>query len=81
MSTWFYSKLSVFLLTLPLTAMPVLLPYKPHGSEELFYIPQTEADFSSTDLSDTTMESTHTGTFNTGATTQFLLHYNLKAFP
>nr|XP_046268644.1 uncharacterized protein alms1 isoform X2 [Scatophagus argus] len=41
--------------------VPVLLPYKPRGSEELFYIPQTEADFSSTDPSDTTMESTHTG--------------------
>ncbi|XP_041809058.1 uncharacterized protein alms1 isoform X2 [Chelmon rostratus] len=55
----------VMVLPRPLTsespAMPVLLPYKPHGSEELFYIPQTEADFSSTDLSDTTMESTHTG--------------------
>ncbi|KAM3594041.1 uncharacterized protein V6R79_001041 [Siganus canaliculatus] len=38
-------------------ALPVLLPYKPRGSEELFYVPQTEADDSSTD---TTMESTHT---------------------
>ncbi|XP_076604660.1 ALMS1 centrosome and basal body associated protein isoform X2 [Chaetodon auriga] len=48
----------------PLTTespVPVLLPYKPRGSEELFYVPQTEADFSSTDLSDTTMESSHTG--------------------
>ncbi|KAM9355806.1 uncharacterized protein alms1 isoform 3-T3 [Pholidichthys leucotaenia] len=43
------------------TPVPVLLPYKPPGSEELFYIPQTEADFSSTEQSDTTMESTHTG--------------------
>ncbi|XP_045918150.1 uncharacterized protein alms1 isoform X4 [Micropterus dolomieu] len=43
------------------TAVPVLLPYKPRGSEELFYIPQTEADFSSTNPSDTTMESSHTG--------------------
>ncbi|XP_042356652.1 serine/arginine repetitive matrix protein 2 [Plectropomus leopardus] len=41
-------------------AVPVLLPYKPRGSEEVFYIPQTEADASSTALSDTTMESTHT---------------------
>lgn len=42
----------------PLTAVPVLLPYKPHGSEELFYIPQREAGF----LSDTTVESSHPGT-------------------
>uniref|UniRef100_A0A8C3G397 Uncharacterized protein n=1 Tax=Cyclopterus lumpus TaxID=8103 RepID=A0A8C3G397_CYCLU len=42
-------------------AVPVLLPYKPHGSEELFYMPQTEADVSSFDPSDTTMESSHTG--------------------
>ncbi|KAM9341573.1 uncharacterized protein ABDE67_015233 [Symphorus nematophorus] len=39
-------------------ALPVLLPYKPRGSEELFYVPRTEADFSSTD---TTMESSHPG--------------------
>nr|XP_015824845.2 platelet binding protein GspB isoform X1 [Nothobranchius furzeri] len=39
-------------------AAPVLLPYKPRGSDELFYVPQTEADVSS---ADTTMESTHTG--------------------
>ncbi|KAM6917359.1 centrosome-associated protein ALMS1-like [Lycodopsis pacificus] len=37
-------------------ALPVLLPYKPRGSEELFYVPQTEADVSST-----SMESSHTG--------------------
>lgn len=43
--------------------VPVLLPYKPHGSEELFYVPQTEADVSSVAQSDTSMESTHTGTF------------------
>ncbi|KAM6968668.1 uncharacterized protein alms1 [Tautogolabrus adspersus] len=42
-------------------AVPVLLPYKPRGSEELFYVPQRKADFSSTDRSDTTMESSHTG--------------------
>ncbi|XP_029348974.1 mucin-5AC isoform X2 [Echeneis naucrates] len=42
-------------------AVPVLLPYKPRGSEELFYIPQAEADVSSTGPSDTTMESSHTG--------------------
>ncbi|XP_037652651.1 platelet binding protein GspB isoform X1 [Sebastes umbrosus] len=43
------------------TPVPVLLPYKPRGSEELFYVPQTEADVSNTDSSDTTMESSHTG--------------------
>ncbi|XP_067335829.1 serine-rich adhesin for platelets isoform X3 [Channa argus] len=43
------------------SAMPVLLPYKPGGSEELFYVPQTEADVSSTGPSDTTIESSHTG--------------------
>ncbi|CAI5695559.1 unnamed protein product [Oreochromis niloticus] len=43
------------------TPVPVLLPYKPHGSEEVFYVPHTEADISSTEASDTTMESTHTG--------------------
>ncbi|XP_071354433.1 serine-rich adhesin for platelets [Trachinotus anak] len=42
-------------------AVPVLLPYKPRGSEELFYMPQAEADVSSTGPSDTTMESSHTG--------------------
>lgn len=53
----------MFLLTFLLAAVPVLLPYKPRGSEELFYVPQTEVDFSSADPSDTTMESSHTGTF------------------
>ncbi|XP_047200695.1 uncharacterized protein alms1 [Girardinichthys multiradiatus] len=43
------------------TPVPVLLPYKPRGSEELFYVPHTEADASSTNQSDTTMESSHTG--------------------
>ncbi|XP_047466496.1 mucin-17 [Mugil cephalus] len=38
------------------TPVPSLLPYKPRGSEELFYVPQTEAD-----VSDTTMESSHSG--------------------
>ncbi|CAB1423159.1 unnamed protein product [Pleuronectes platessa] len=42
-------------------AVPVLLPYKPRGSEELFYVPQLESDASSTGRSDTTMESSHTG--------------------
>ncbi|TDG99189.1 hypothetical protein EPR50_G00208680 [Perca flavescens] len=48
-------------LTTETPAVPVLLPYKPCGSEELFYIPQTETDISSTNPSDTTMESSHTG--------------------
>ncbi|XP_044022772.1 uncharacterized protein alms1 isoform X2 [Siniperca chuatsi] len=48
-------------LTTETPAVPVLLPYKPRGSEELFYIPQTEPDFSSTNPSDTTIESSHTG--------------------
>ncbi|XP_030575200.1 uncharacterized protein alms1 isoform X2 [Archocentrus centrarchus] len=43
------------------TPVTVLLPYKPRGSEEVFYVPQTEADVSSVEMSDTTMESTHTG--------------------
>ncbi|KAM4542720.1 uncharacterized protein alms1 [Odontesthes bonariensis] len=42
------------------TPVPVLLPYKPRGSEELFYVPQREA-VSSAEASDTTMESSHTG--------------------
>lgn len=45
------------------STVPVLLPYKPHGSDELFYMPKTEADVSSTNQSDTTMESSHTGKF------------------
>lgn len=45
----------------PPTTVPVLLPYKPRGSEEVFYVPQAEADFSSTGPSDTTMESSHPG--------------------
>ncbi|XP_032366928.1 Alstrom syndrome protein 1 homolog isoform X1 [Etheostoma spectabile] len=48
-------------LTTETPAVPVLLPYKPCGSEELFYIPQRETDISSTSHSDTTMESSHTG--------------------
>ncbi|XP_061102806.1 uncharacterized protein alms1 isoform X2 [Conger conger] len=37
-------------------AVPVLLPYKPHGSPELFYIPKSQAP-----LSETTLESSHPG--------------------
>uniref|UniRef100_UPI0037E702C8 serine-rich adhesin for platelets n=1 Tax=Semicossyphus pulcher TaxID=241346 RepID=UPI0037E702C8 len=47
--------------TTEIPAVPVLLPYKPRGSEELFYVPQTKADVSSTDRSDSSMESSHTG--------------------
>ncbi|KAG5265491.1 hypothetical protein AALO_G00243080 [Alosa alosa] len=39
---------------------PTLLPYKPHGSSELFYIPKTDTQLSP-NRSDTTVESTHTG--------------------
>ncbi|XP_066575772.1 ALMS1 centrosome and basal body associated protein isoform X2 [Amia ocellicauda] len=39
---------------------PMLLPYKPHGSPEIFYMPNTGGQVS-TILSDTTMESSHTG--------------------
>ncbi|XP_058472362.1 uncharacterized protein alms1 isoform X2 [Solea solea] len=46
----------------PVTSeLPVLLPYKPHGSEDFFYVPQLQADVSSSNTSDTTMESSHTG--------------------
>ncbi|KAI1887480.1 hypothetical protein AGOR_G00190750 [Albula goreensis] len=41
-------------------AVPVLLPYKPHGSPELFYMPQSDAQLSPI-RSETTMESTHPG--------------------
>ncbi|XP_060918987.1 serine-rich adhesin for platelets [Labrus mixtus] len=54
-------KVSISPSTTETPAVPVLLPYKPRGSEELFYVPQRKADFSSTDRSDTTMESSHTG--------------------
>ncbi|KAI4878421.1 hypothetical protein NFI96_029317, partial [Prochilodus magdalenae] len=37
-----------------------LLPYKPHGSSELFYMPRTEPELSPV-RSDTTMESSHPG--------------------
>ncbi|XP_037833580.1 uncharacterized protein alms1 isoform X2 [Kryptolebias marmoratus] len=43
------------------TSVPVLLPYKPRGSKDVFYVPRAEADVSSNEQSDTTMESTHTG--------------------
>ncbi|KAL6487339.1 hypothetical protein MHYP_G00039650 [Metynnis hypsauchen] len=39
---------------------PTLLPYKPHGSSELFYMPHTDPKLSPV-CSDTTMESSHPG--------------------
>ncbi|XP_073690233.1 uncharacterized protein alms1 isoform X2 [Garra rufa] len=41
-------------------AVPALLPYKPHGSSELFYIPQADSELSP-GRSDTTVESSHPG--------------------
>ncbi|XP_042624619.1 Alstrom syndrome protein 1 homolog isoform X3 [Cyprinus carpio] len=41
-------------------AVPALLPYKPHGSSKLFYIPQAGPELSPGD-SDTTVESSHSG--------------------
>ncbi|KAJ8335741.1 hypothetical protein SKAU_G00390830 [Synaphobranchus kaupii] len=41
-------------------AAPILLPYKPHGSPELFYIPKSEAQPSPIQ-SNTTEESSHPG--------------------
>ncbi|XP_066535570.1 serine-rich adhesin for platelets isoform X2 [Hoplias malabaricus] len=43
-----------------LTAVPTLLPYKPHGSSELFYMPKSDHDLSP-GRSDTTVESSHPG--------------------
>lgn len=42
-------------------AVPTLLPYKPHGSSELFYVPQADDPELSPDRSDTTVESSHSG--------------------
>jgi len=47
------------LCTLPV-AVPALLPYKPHGSSELFYVPQADKELSP-GRSDTTVESSHSG--------------------
>ncbi|CAB1335717.1 unnamed protein product, partial [Coregonus sp. 'balchen'] len=45
-----------------LVALPVLLPYKPHGSEEMFYVSQTNTDTQLSPVrSDTTVESSHPG--------------------
>ncbi|XP_053476964.1 centrosome-associated protein ALMS1 isoform X4 [Ictalurus furcatus] len=41
-------------------AIPTLLPYKPHGSSELFYMSQTVPELSP-NHSDTTVESSHPG--------------------
>ncbi|XP_050982419.1 centrosome-associated protein ALMS1 [Labeo rohita] len=40
--------------------VPALLPYKPHGSSELFYVPQADPELSP-GRSDTTVESSHPG--------------------
>uniref|UniRef100_A0AAZ3Q9B8 ALMS motif domain-containing protein n=1 Tax=Oncorhynchus tshawytscha TaxID=74940 RepID=A0AAZ3Q9B8_ONCTS len=43
-------------------ALTVLLPYKPHGSEEMFYVPQTHPEPQLSPIrSDSTMESSHPG--------------------
>nr|XP_048272637.1 Alstrom syndrome protein 1 isoform X5 [Myodes glareolus] len=43
-------------------AQPVLLPYKPSGSSEMYYVPQLKAVPSDPDTkSDTTVESSHSG--------------------
>ncbi|XP_064881111.1 uncharacterized protein alms1 [Oncorhynchus nerka] len=43
-------------------ALTVLLPYKPHGSEEMFYVPQTLPEPQLSPIrSDSTMESSHPG--------------------
>ncbi|XP_059373845.1 centrosome-associated protein ALMS1-like isoform X2 [Carassius carassius] len=41
-------------------AVPALLPYRPHGSSKLFFIPQADPELSLGD-SDTTVESSHSG--------------------
>ncbi|TRY69627.1 hypothetical protein DNTS_032745 [Danionella cerebrum] len=51
-------------LTLPAAlnraVVPTLLPYKPHGSSELFYVPQVDPELSQSG-SETTKESSHPG--------------------
>ncbi|XP_012891246.1 PREDICTED: Alstrom syndrome protein 1 [Dipodomys ordii] len=44
-------------------AQPVLLPYKPAGSQKMYYVPQLEAipSFPDCKSSDTTLESSHSG--------------------
>ncbi|XP_067241909.1 serine-rich adhesin for platelets isoform X1 [Chanodichthys erythropterus] len=47
-------------LSVQAATVPALLPYKPHGSSELFYIQQTDPKLSP-GRSDTTVESSHPG--------------------
>ncbi|XP_062852137.1 centrosome-associated protein ALMS1 isoform X3 [Trichomycterus rosablanca] len=47
-------------LSVQAAAIPTLLPYKPHGSSELFYMPKTDQELSP-NTSETTMESSHPG--------------------
>ncbi|XP_067277475.1 serine-rich adhesin for platelets isoform X2 [Pseudorasbora parva] len=47
-------------LSVQAATVPALLPYKPHGSSELFYVPQADAELSP-GRSDTTVESSHPG--------------------
>ncbi|KAJ8407628.1 hypothetical protein AAFF_G00274850 [Aldrovandia affinis] len=49
------------LLSIQTPAVPVLLPYKPHGSPELFYIPRSEEQPSPIRSDHTTIESSHPG--------------------
>ncbi|KAK1791568.1 hypothetical protein P4O66_013572, partial [Electrophorus voltai] len=48
------------LLSVHAAPVPTLLPYKPQGSSELFYMPQTDAELSHF-RSDTSIESSHPG--------------------
>ncbi|XP_039528167.1 uncharacterized protein alms1 [Pimephales promelas] len=47
-------------LSVQAATVPALLPYKPHGSSELFYVPQADKELSP-GRSDTTVESSHSG--------------------
>ncbi|XP_056104019.1 uncharacterized protein alms1 isoform X2 [Rhinichthys klamathensis goyatoka] len=47
-------------LSVQAATVPALLPYKPHGSSELFYVPQADPELSP-GRSDTTVESSHAG--------------------
>lgn len=55
-----YIKVVCFCLCALSVAVPTLLPYKPHGSSELFYVPQADLELFR-DRSDTTVESSHSG--------------------
>lgn len=57
---YYYSVTPLYML---LSATTGLLPYKPHGSSELFYMAQIFPELSP-NHSDTTLESSHPGTEN-----------------